>query len=62
MVEAFGPVLTSIPGAARLTLTWDQGSEMARHDLLDAHFAEGIDLAVDNSGRALRHLSSMPAA
>lgn len=45
MVEAFGPVLAGIPGAARLTLTWDQGSEMARHDLVDAQFAEGIFFA-----------------
>lgn len=45
MVEGFGPVLAGIPGAARLTLTWDQGSEMARHDLVDAHFTEGIYFA-----------------
>lgn len=45
MVEGLRPVLAGIPGAARLTLTWDQGSEMARHDLVDEHFAEGIYFA-----------------
>ena len=45
MVEGFGLVLAGIPGAARLTLTWDQGSEMARHDLVDANFTEGIYFA-----------------
>ena len=34
-----------IPAAARLTLTWDQGSEMARHDLLTEHFPEGVYFA-----------------
>lgn len=42
MVHAFAPVRATIPVGARLTLTWDQGAEMARHDLLDEHFAEGI--------------------
>lgn len=38
-------LLTSIPDAARLTLTWDQSAEMARHDLLAELFAEGIYFA-----------------
>ncbi|BBX72682.1 hypothetical protein MSHI_05880 [Mycobacterium shinjukuense] len=38
-------LLTSIPDAARLTLTWDQGAQMARHDLLAELFAEGIYFA-----------------
>lgn len=42
MVEAFLPMLTTVPGAARLTLTWDQGAGMARHDFNDEHFPEGI--------------------
>lgn len=38
-------VLTTVPAQVRLTLTWDQGSEMARHDLLKDLFAEGIYFA-----------------
>ncbi|NKY24932.1 Transposase InsI for insertion sequence element IS30A [Nocardia gamkensis] len=38
-------MLTTVPAQARLTLTWDQGSEMARHDLLADLFAEGIYFA-----------------
>jgi IS30 family transposase len=38
-------MLTTVPAQARLTLTWDQGSEMARHDLLAGLFAEGIYFA-----------------
>jgi IS30 family transposase len=36
-VEAVTPVLAAIPTEARQTLTWDQGSEMARHDLITEH-------------------------
>jgi IS30 family transposase len=36
------PVLTRLPALARQTLTWDQGSEMACHDLLAEYFADGI--------------------
>lgn len=39
------PVLTGLPALARQTLTWDQGSEMARHDLLAEYFADGIFFA-----------------
>src|SRR4051812_26143937 len=39
------PVLDSLPAEARQTLTWDQGSEMAHHDRLAEHFAEGIYFA-----------------
>jgi IS30 family transposase len=39
------PVLGELPAMARQTLTWDQGSEMARHDLLAEHFADGISFA-----------------
>ncbi len=39
------PVLHELPALARQTLTWDQGSEMARHDLLAEYFADGIFFA-----------------
>jgi IS30 family transposase len=39
------PVLTALPGLARQTLTWDQGSEMACHHLLSEYFADGIFFA-----------------
>ncbi|MGK5169480.1 IS30 family transposase [Geodermatophilus sp. CPCC 205761] len=39
------PVLRDLPAQARQTLTWDQGSEMAQHDLLAEYFADGIFFA-----------------
>ena len=39
------PVLHELPALARQTLTWDQGSEIARHDLLAEYFADGIFFA-----------------
>jgi IS30 family transposase len=39
------PILSELPGLARQTLTWDQGSEMAYHHLLDEYFADGIFFA-----------------
>jgi IS30 family transposase len=42
---AMQPVLTGVPAPARRTLTWDQGSEMACHDLLAEFFADGIFFA-----------------
>jgi IS30 family transposase len=39
------PTLATISAGARLTLTWDQGSEMARHDLVAGYFSEGIYFA-----------------
>lgn len=44
-VGAVVPVLDTLPDAARLSLTWDQGSEMARHDLLARHFSDGVYFA-----------------
>lgn len=44
-VHAVVPVLQSLPEQARLSLTWDQGSEMARHDLLAGHFSDGVYFA-----------------
>ena len=43
--SALEPVLASLPAPARLTLTWDQGSEMAHHDRLAELLAEGIFFA-----------------
>jgi IS30 family transposase len=38
-------VLASLPAASLLTLTWDQGREMAYHDQLASYFREGIYFA-----------------
>jgi transposase, IS30 family len=43
--EALDAVLHTIPAVARLTLTWDQGSEMALHHQLAGHYREGIFFA-----------------
>jgi len=45
LLEAIEPVLAALPPLARLTLTWDQGSEMARHDAIAAHFGQGVFFA-----------------
>jgi IS30 family transposase len=37
--------LLTIPTGKRLTLTWDQGSEMARHDQVALLFCEGVFFA-----------------
>jgi transposase, IS30 family len=42
---ALTEVMTTLPQAARLTLTWDQGSEMAWHDRIAAHSAQGVYFA-----------------
>jgi transposase, IS30 family len=39
------PILTGMPARARQTLTWDQGSEMACHHLLEEYFTDGIFFA-----------------
>ena len=49
LVAAITPVLQSLPSEARRTLTWDQGSEMARHDLVAEHFADGVFFAEPGS-------------
>ena len=41
LAECFG----QLPPAARLTLTWDQGSEMAHHHRTALHLAEGVFFA-----------------
>jgi IS30 family transposase len=48
-IEAAAPVLEALPAEARWTLTWDQGSEMARHDLLAHHFGQGVFFAEPGS-------------
>jgi len=42
---AMQQVITTLPGQAWLTLTWDQGSEMARHHHIASGFPEGIYFA-----------------
>jgi IS30 family transposase len=49
LIEAITPVLQAIPSEARCTLTWDQGSEMARHDLVAEHFHQGVFFAEPGS-------------
>ncbi|KOS57596.1 IS30 family transposase [Rhodococcus rhodochrous] len=43
--EALGALFQEIPEQARWTMTWDQGSEMARHDLFGHLFADGVYFA-----------------
>jgi IS30 family transposase len=42
---ALRAALMAVPAGLRLTLTWDQGTEMARHDLSADLFLEGIYFA-----------------
>jgi hypothetical protein len=42
LIEAVTPVLAMLSDRVRMTLTWDQGSEMARHDLVADHLDEGV--------------------
>jgi transposase, IS30 family len=43
--DALTIVLASLPEAARLTLTWDQGSEMALHDQIAPLLHDGVFFA-----------------
>jgi transposase, IS30 family len=43
--DALTSVLASLPETARLTLTWDQGSEMALHDQIAPLLREGVFFA-----------------
>jgi transposase, IS30 family len=45
LLLALTQVMASVPQQARLTLTWDQGSEMAYHDRIAVQFAEGVYFA-----------------
>jgi IS30 family transposase len=43
--DALIPLLVGLPKTVRLTLTWDQGSEMAHHDEISTHLSEGVYFA-----------------
>ncbi|MCM3485086.1 IS30 family transposase [Kocuria rosea] len=45
LTNALEALVEGLPQPARRTLTWDQGSEMARHDLVTAWFSEGVYFA-----------------
>lgn len=45
LVAALQAALEPMPASLRLTLTWDQGSEMARHDEVARLFREGVFFA-----------------
>ncbi|PVU84165.1 IS30 family transposase [Cellulomonas sp. WB94] len=49
LVTGMLTTLGDLPEHVRRTLTWDQGSEMARHDLLADHFTDGIYFAEPGS-------------
>jgi IS30 family transposase len=50
LVTALEAALVSMSAGKRLTLTWDQGREMARHDEVAQLFSQGVFLA--NPGSA----------
>ncbi len=45
LLAALTAQLVNVPSAKRLTLTWDQGSEMASHDKIALLFGEGVFFA-----------------
>lgn len=45
LVAGLHQTLIDLPESVRLTLTWDQGSEMAGHDQIEALFGEGVFFA-----------------
>jgi IS30 family transposase len=45
------PVLGTLAEYVRLTLTWDQGSEMALHERISEHFRDGVYFAYPASPR-----------
>ena len=45
LLDAITTTMSDIPAQARLTLTWDQGSEMACHDKIAELFSEGVFFA-----------------
>lgn len=49
LTDALESLVEHLPQPARRTLTWDQGSEMARHDLVAAWFSEGVYFAAPAS-------------
>ena len=49
LTDALEALVEHLPQPARRTLTWDPGSEMARHDLVAAWFSEGVYFAAPAS-------------
>ncbi|MFF0991263.1 IS30 family transposase [Kocuria nitroreducens] len=49
LTDALEVLVEDLPQPARRTLTWDQGAEMARHDLVAAWFSEGVYFAAPAS-------------
>jgi transposase, IS30 family len=49
LLTALNTQLVNVPAGKRLTLTWDQGSEMARHDQIALLFGEGVYFADPDS-------------
>ncbi|MFI7582332.1 IS30 family transposase [Kocuria sp. M1N1S27] len=49
LTDALETLVEHLPQSARRTLTWDQGAEMARHDLVAAWFSEGVYFAAPAS-------------
>lgn len=49
VTDALTAVFNQLPPAARLTLTWDQGSEMAHHHQIAEHLADGVFFAYPGS-------------
>ena len=45
LIVGIRAAFADLPDEARLTLTWDQGSEMARHDHIASLFREGVFFA-----------------
>jgi IS30 family transposase len=45
LIVGMHQTVSELPESVRLTLTWDQGSEMAGHDQIAALFGEGVFLA-----------------
>jgi IS30 family transposase len=45
LCAAISTVLEALPEPARRTLTWDQGTEMARHERIAPYLADGIFFA-----------------
>jgi IS30 family transposase len=44
-VAALATAVADLPAQSRLSLTWDQGVEMARHDLVAHLFPDGVYFA-----------------
>lgn len=49
LTDALEVLVEGLPQPPRRTLTWDQGAEMARHDLVAAWFSEGVYFAAPAS-------------